>query len=100
MTVHDNGMILKIFFEIVASSEPSIRGILIAMAGIAATLGLFLVFLLGSLMAWRKVALICFTVPVATLVAICLVSIRTRIILIRNIKNIYRYGRYMGIIGS
>lgn len=59
--------------ELFLISEPSIRGMLIAMAGIAATLGLFLVFLLGSLTAWRNVALICFTVPVATLVAICLV---------------------------
>lgn len=52
---------------------------LIAMAGIAATLGLFLVFLLGSLTAWRNVALICFIVPVATLVAICFVCDKSQI---------------------
>lgn len=47
-----------------------------ALSGIAATLGLFIVFLLGSLTAWRNVALFCFTIPVATMIAICFVSLQ------------------------
>lgn len=66
--------LLILVYVLVSFSQPSIRGMLMAMAGIAATLGLFLVFLLGSLTAWRNVALVCFVVPVATLVAICFVS--------------------------
>lgn len=45
-----------------------------ALAGISATLGLFMVFTLGNLMEWRNVALICFTIPVGTMVAVYFVS--------------------------
>lgn len=55
-------------------SEPSIRGILTACAGIAATGGFFVVFLLGSIMPWRNVAIICLMVPLVTMIAICFVS--------------------------
>lgn len=36
-------------------------------------LGYFIVFLLGSVMTWRNVALICLSVPLITVVAICFV---------------------------
>lgn len=52
------------------NSEASVRGVLIAMAGISATLGLLLVFLLGNLTEWRNVALVCFTIPVGTMIAV------------------------------
>lgn len=55
------------------SSQKSIRGILIALSGIAATLGLFIVFLLGSLTEWRNVALYCLSVPIITMVAVCFI---------------------------
>lgn len=58
-------------------SEPSVRGILTACAGISATMGIFLVFLLGSFMAWRNVALVCAFVPAVTMIAVCFVSIGT-----------------------
>lgn len=56
-------------------SEPSVRGILTAFAGISATTGIFLVFLLGSLVAWREVALFCAFIPAITMIAICFVSL-------------------------
>lgn len=56
------------------------RGILTACSGISAALGFFIVFLLGSVMAWRNVALICLTVPLLTLVAICFVSRPDRLV--------------------
>lgn len=54
-------------------SEPSIRGILTAFSGISATFGLFLVYLLNTLMPWRSVGLICLAVPVITMVAVCFI---------------------------
>lgn len=45
------------------------------MSGIAATLGLFLVFLLGSLTEWRNVTLYCLAVPILTMIAVCFVSL-------------------------
>lgn len=44
-------------------SEPSIRGVLLAGAGIATTIGIFFVYLLGAILTWRQVALICGIVP-------------------------------------
>lgn len=55
-------------------SQASIRGILIAVSGIAATLGFFIVFLLGSITAWRNAAIYCLIVPIVTMVAVCFVS--------------------------
>ncbi|XP_055716571.1 facilitated trehalose transporter Tret1-like [Phlebotomus papatasi] len=53
--------------------QPSIRGILTSCAGVAATLGFFLGYLLGTIVTWREVALICLTIPVFTVIAICFV---------------------------
>lgn len=55
-------------------SEPSIRGILMAFSGISATTGIFAVFLLGSLLSWRTVALFCALIPLMTLIAVFFVS--------------------------
>lgn len=55
------------------SSQPSIRGILTSCAGVAATLGFFIVYLLGSVLDWRTVALCCLSVPLTTIVAISFV---------------------------
>lgn len=55
-------------------SEPSIRGILIACAGIAATLGFFVIFLMGTLMDWRSAALKCLIIPIMTMITVCFVS--------------------------
>lgn len=65
-------LIIDIFFFFFYS-QPSIRGILISCAGVAVTLGLFIVYLLGSVTDWRTAALICLTVPLFTIVAICFV---------------------------
>lgn len=48
----------------VRHSEPSIRGVLLAGAGIATTTGIFLVYFLGAFFTWRQVALICAVFPV------------------------------------
>lgn len=56
-------------------TQPAIRGILIACAGVAAMLGFFVVYLLGTFMLWRHVALVCLSVPLLTVVAIYFVSI-------------------------
>lgn len=57
------------------SSEPSVRGVITAMAGISATLGLLIVFTLGCFNAWRNVAIICLIMPVVTMVAVLFVCV-------------------------
>ncbi|GAB0097350.1 facilitated trehalose transporter Tret1 [Sergentomyia squamirostris] len=54
-------------------SEPAIRGILTSCAGVSVMLGVFIVYFLGTVVTWRVAALICLTVPLSTLVAICFV---------------------------
>lgn len=51
-------------------SQPKIRGILTSCAGVMATLGYFLGFLLGTVFQWRTVAITCLSVPLLTMVAI------------------------------
>ncbi|XP_059619605.1 facilitated trehalose transporter Tret1-like [Phlebotomus argentipes] len=50
--------------------QPAIRGILTSCAGVAATLGFFIGYLLGSLVTWRESALICLTIPLISIIAI------------------------------
>lgn len=50
-----------------------------ACAGISATSGIFMVYLLGAIMSWRRVALICAFIPVATMIAILFVSLNQSI---------------------
>lgn len=57
-------------------SQPSIRGILIACSGLAVMLGIVFVYLLGTLTTWRNIALICLSIPIATVVAISFVNIK------------------------
>lgn len=61
------------FFKLLLS-EPSVRGVITAMAGISATLGLLIVFTLGSFTEWRNVAMICLVIPVVTMFAVLFVS--------------------------
>lgn len=56
-------------------SESSLRGVFMAMSGIAATLGFFIVYLLGSVTEWRNVALCGFVVPLITMIAVCFVRV-------------------------
>ncbi|XP_058448099.1 facilitated trehalose transporter Tret1-like [Malaya genurostris] len=53
--------------------QPSIRGILTSCAGVAVMLGFFMVYLLGTVTTWRITALICVSIPLATMIAICFV---------------------------
>ncbi|GAB0097348.1 facilitated trehalose transporter Tret1 [Sergentomyia squamirostris] len=53
--------------------QPSIRGIITSCTGVAATLGFFIGYLLGTLVTWREAALICLTIPIFTIIAICFV---------------------------
>lgn len=57
-------------FRILTYSEPSIRGFLSACAGISSSMGIFMVFSLGSLFSWRQVALICAIIPITTMIAV------------------------------
>lgn len=51
-------------------SQPTIRGILTSCAGVMATLGYFLGYLLGTVFYWRTLALVCLSVPLITMIAI------------------------------
>lgn len=51
-------------------SQPKIRGILTSCAGVMATFGFFLGYLLGTVFYWRTFALVCLAVPLFTMVAI------------------------------
>uniref|UniRef100_A0A0K8TQS7 Putative sugar transporter n=1 Tax=Tabanus bromius TaxID=304241 RepID=A0A0K8TQS7_TABBR len=53
--------------------QPSVRGILISCAGFAATIGFFIVYLLGSITDWRTAALGCLSLPIITAIAICFI---------------------------
>lgn len=57
------------------TSQPSIRGILVACSGVAVVLGFFLMYLLGAILTWRTVALISTALPIVTFIAISFVSI-------------------------
>lgn len=78
---------LKLFFyqikskkkKIIMNSEPSIRGVLMACTGISSTTGIFIVYLLGTLLSWRQTALICAVIPITTLTAIFFVKFKKRI---------------------
>lgn len=64
---------MKLFFCHLNNSEPSIRGMMTALSNISATLGLFIVYLLNTLMPWRSVGLVCLAVPVVTMIAVCFI---------------------------
>lgn len=51
-------------------AEPATRGILISYTNLGTSLGGFVIFSLNTLLAWRSVALVCFTVPIVTLIAL------------------------------
>lgn len=55
-------------------SETSIRGMLLASAGVFGSFGLFALFFLGAFLSWRTVALICVIVPICTLITMLFVS--------------------------
>lgn len=66
---------LLIYYIIgVICSQPKIRGILVACSGVAVMLGVFLMYLLGTLMDWRNVALTCLFLPIIALTVICFVG--------------------------
>lgn len=56
-------------------SHPSIRGPLLAFSNLSVMVGTFVMYLLGTVATWRQCALICFFLPIITIVAICFVSI-------------------------
>lgn len=51
-----------------SASEPSIRGVLNACSGIAATAGIFMIFLLGSFLSWRQVSYACAIIPILNVI--------------------------------
>lgn len=50
------------------------RGTLLSIGGLAASLGYFTVSLLGSFLSWRQVSLALSVIPVVNVIAICFVS--------------------------
>ena len=67
--------------------QPSIRGILTSCAGVAVMLGFSTVYLLGSLTTWRNTALVCVTIPIITMIAICFVPETPLWLLSKNRKD-------------
>lgn len=55
--------------------ETSIRGMLLASAGLFGSFGLFALFVLGAFLSWRKVALMCVFVPICILFTTLFVSL-------------------------
>lgn len=55
-------------------SEVSVRDVMISLSIVSATIGFFVIYIFGSLTEWRNVALICSSVPVVALFALCFVS--------------------------
>ncbi|XP_055309098.1 facilitated trehalose transporter Tret1-like, partial [Sitodiplosis mosellana] len=53
--------------------SPSFRAVLLAITGMNASLGMFFVLILNTLMPWRIVGLVCMFVPIVTIVALCFV---------------------------
>lgn len=51
-------------------AEPATRGILISYTNLGTSLGGFVIFSLNTVMDWRRVALVCFTVPIVTITAL------------------------------
>lgn len=59
-----------------SSSHASVRGFMTAYAEVFAVFGIFLAYLLGSLLPWRLAAITCLIFPLATLVvAISVITI-------------------------
>ncbi|KAL1116409.1 hypothetical protein AAG570_004883 [Ranatra chinensis] len=54
-------------------TEPEVRGLLAAMSSMCVILGIFVQFLLGTLLHWRTIALINISIPVCALIAISFV---------------------------
>ncbi|XP_055299314.1 facilitated trehalose transporter Tret1-like [Sitodiplosis mosellana] len=50
--------------------ETSIRGVMLATAGIFASMGYFLVYSMGAFLSWRNVAKICISVPICIFTAV------------------------------
>lgn len=63
---------IQIFNNIIENifSQPSVRGVLLALANMSAQCGTFTVYLLGSLTLWRQAATICLVFPLLALLAI------------------------------
>ncbi|XP_031639278.1 facilitated trehalose transporter Tret1-like [Contarinia nasturtii] len=59
-----NGLISAAHIYSSEISEPSVRGVLNAFSGIAATAGILMIFLLGSFLSWRQVSYACAIIPI------------------------------------
>ncbi|XP_031639275.1 facilitated trehalose transporter Tret1-like [Contarinia nasturtii] len=68
-----NGLTSSLSIYLNEICEASIRGVMCAMAGIAATTGIFMVFLLGSFLSWRQVSYICAIVPILNILLTMLI---------------------------
>ncbi|XP_031636109.1 facilitated trehalose transporter Tret1-like [Contarinia nasturtii] len=64
--------------------EPSVRGVLIGYTFIFGTIGMFTIYLMNTLMAWRTVCFICLWVPVFTAFAICFIPETMQWLLSKN----------------
>lgn len=78
-------------------SEPSVRGALTGLAGISVTSGIFLIYWMGNVMAWRMAASISATMPLVTAIAVCFVSDRissSSISQTNNLLIVYSHCRF------
>lgn len=67
-------------------SESSHRGVLVATGSFSTTIGPLIIYLLGTVIEWRSVALIFCAIQLATLVALFLVSSMTFYIFVFRMK--------------
>lgn len=58
-------------------SEPGVRGALCTLTLLFTSLGVFAMYLLGSLVSWRYAALISLSVPIASMLLVLLVTFHT-----------------------
>lgn len=63
------------------SSDPLVRGILTTLTNGFTSTGIFVAYLLGTVLPWRQAALVALTVPLTTMVLVLFVSIFASIFL-------------------
>jgi len=68
-------------------AEPSVRGVLTAIAGVSYALGTAILYAIGNVLNWRSTALVCCSIPIATIVCISMVPETPMWLLTKNRKQ-------------
>ncbi|KOB65398.1 Sugar transporter [Operophtera brumata] len=59
-------------------SEPSIRGALCTVTQLFSSVGMFVIYFLGTVVSWRQAALICLAAPISSMLLVLLTSVTSR----------------------